>query len=167
MLPEWTCCDSQSADLRSPGFCTSTSLFEVPVVPAGIITLKFTLRTSVLALLASLPSYKTFVPWLPSRISGSESRMSNSEFWLLEEQMQERHPSCSESATPRKVPGSTGLISGDSALRYVLTPDGSSSLQSHSLVRLNSTLQLRLDRHILCWRRLIVTMTIVFAAWPP
>ena len=61
--------------------------------------------------------------------------------------MQERLPFCSESATPPKVPRSTGLISWDSAIRFVLAPDGTD--QSHRLVRFNLILQLRFDNHVL------------------
>jgi hypothetical protein len=61
--------------------------------------------------------------WTHSRIS-PESRMSRSESSLLEEQTQEKRPSCSESVIPRRVQGSTGLVNGGIVSWYVFDPSG-------------------------------------------
>jgi hypothetical protein len=76
--------------------------------------------TRTLGTLACLPSYNTWISW-HSR-SSPESQMSSSESSLLEEQMQEKHQSCREWSTPRRVQRSTGLINRETRHLYVLLP---------------------------------------------
>jgi hypothetical protein len=79
--------------------------------------------TRTLGTLACLPSYNTWISW-HSR-SSPESQMSSSESSLLEEQMQEKHQSCREWSTPRRVQRYSDLISREGRDWCVLLPSGS------------------------------------------
>jgi len=80
--------------------------------------------------------------------------------------MREKQPSCSESATLRIVPRSTGVIGLDSALRFVLAPGGIINL----IAQLGSTWPFNgglTAIFLFVTADQIVIATIVVAAWTP
>jgi hypothetical protein len=107
-------CACRLCTTSSQGYCTGTySRFS--------LTSQFSAISRVFSPPASLPSYNTLVLWMHST-SSPDFQLSSSESSLLEGQMQERHLSCSESATQPRVQRSTALIHQVFAIGYVLVP---------------------------------------------